>query len=133
MFGNKPSVYLEPKEDETSHAAPFRKPESNCNTLFSLPLPPKVVLFSLLPGQVHYLMWWLGKLFVDHLGNFYMYVEMVNDKRSEMDFKFQNSLSPSVLDSMLNVDRKGLNLTAANNAVTTQKFCVFSEQCQAFG
>jgi len=61
-----------------------------------------------------------------------MYAEMGNDERTEMQLKFQNSPNPTVFVTTPNVGGTGLNLTAANHAVTTQKFWVLNEQRQAF-
>ena len=61
-----------------------------------------------------------------------MYSEMGNDERTEMQLKFQDSPNPSVFVTTLKVGRTGLNLTAANHAVITQKFRVSNQQRQAF-
>jgi len=61
-----------------------------------------------------------------------MYAEMANDKCSEMQLKFQDSRNPCVFETTPNVGGTGLNLTAANYAVITQKCWVFNEQNQAF-
>jgi hypothetical protein len=78
------------------------------------------------------LKWWLTKFFADHLDIFYMYAEMGNDERTEMQLKFQDSPNPSVFVTTPKVGGTGLNLTAANHAVITQKFWVLNEQRQAF-
>jgi len=57
---------------------------------------------------------------------------MGNDERTEMQLKFSDSPNPSVFVTTPKVGGKGLNLTAANNVVITQKFCVLNEQRQAF-
>jgi len=61
-----------------------------------------------------------------------MYAEMGNDERTEMQLKFQDSPNPSVFVTTPKVGGTGLNLTAANHAVITQKFWVLNEQRQAF-
>jgi hypothetical protein len=61
-----------------------------------------------------------------------MYAEMDNGERTEMKLKFQDSPHPSVFVTTPKVGGPGLNLTAANHAVITQKFWVLNEQCQAF-
>jgi len=81
-----------------------------------------VVLFCPLPGQVRHLKWWFTQFFADNLDIFYMFVEMGNDERTEMQLKFQDSPNPSVFVTTPKVGGTGLNLTAANHAVITQKF-----------
>jgi hypothetical protein len=61
-----------------------------------------------------------------------MYAEMGNDEHTEMQLKFQDSPNSSVFVTTPKVDGMGLNLTAANHAVITQKFWVLNEQRQAF-
>jgi len=61
-----------------------------------------------------------------------MYAEMGNDERTEMQLKFQDSSNPSVFVTTPKVGGTGLNLTAANHVVRTQKFWVLNEQRQAF-
>jgi len=61
-----------------------------------------------------------------------MYAEMGNDERTEMQLRFQDSRNPSVFVTTPKVGRTGLNLTAANHVVLTQKFWVLNEQQQAF-
>jgi len=61
-----------------------------------------------------------------------MYAEMGNDQRTVMQLRFQDSRNPSVFVMTPKVGRTSLNLTAANHAVTTQKFCLLNEQRQAF-
>jgi len=92
----------------------------------------QAVLFCPLPGQVRHLKWWLTKFFADHLDIFYMYSEMGNNERTEIQLKFQDLPIPSVFVTTPKVGGTGLNLTAANHAVITQKFWVLNEQQQAF-
>ena len=61
-----------------------------------------------------------------------MYVEMGNDKHTEMQLKFQDLPNPSVFVTTPKVGGTCLNLPAANHAVITQKFSVLNEQRQAF-
>jgi hypothetical protein len=78
------------------------------------------------------LKWWLTKYFADNVDIFHMYAEMGNDERTEMQFKFQDSRNRSVFATTHKVGRTGLNLTAANHVVITQKFWVLNKQQQAF-
>jgi len=132
MLVKEPAEYPEPDEDEASNEALLHEPESNQCALPSAPPPRKAVLFCPLPGQVRHLKWWLTKFFADHLDIFYMYAEMGNNERTEMQLKFQDSPNPSVFVTTPKVGGTGLNLTAANHAVITQKFWVLNEQRQAF-
>jgi len=91
-----------------------------------------VVLFCPLPGQIHHLKWCLTRFLADHLNIFYMYAEIGNDERTEMQLKLEDSTNPSVFVTTPKVGGTGLNLTAANNAVISHKFWVLNEQCQAF-
>jgi len=61
-----------------------------------------------------------------------MFAEMGNDERTEMQLKFQDSPYPCVFVTTPKVGGTGLNLTAANHAVLTQKFWVLTELRQAF-
>jgi len=131
MFVNVSAENPEPDEDEASNEELLHEPESNNSALLHTPSPQKAVLFCSVPGQVCHLKWWLTKFFADHLDIFYMYAEMGNDERTEMQFKFQDSPNPSEFVSAPKVDGTGLNLTAANHAVLTQKFWVLNDQCQA--
>jgi hypothetical protein len=72
------------------------------------------------------------KVFVDNLDIFYKFVEMGNDEGTEMQLKFHDFPNPSVFVTTPKVGETGLNLTAANDAVITQKFWVINEQRQAF-
>jgi hypothetical protein len=78
------------------------------------------------------LKWWLTKFFADHLDIFYMYAEMGDDEHTEMPLSFQDSSNPSVFITTPKVSGIGPSLTAANDAVRTQKFSVLNEQHQAF-
>jgi hypothetical protein len=133
MLVNESAEYPEPDEDEASNEALLHEPESLKSTLPRAPPPPqKAVLFCPLPGQVRHLKWWLTQFFADNLDIFYMFAEMGNDERTEMQLKFQDSPNPSVFVTTPKVGGTGLNLTAANHAVITQKFWVLNEQRQAF-
>ena len=61
-----------------------------------------------------------------------MYAKMGNDECSVMQLKFQDSQSPSVFVTTPKVGGTGQNLTAATDAVISQKFRVLSEQQQVF-
>jgi len=61
-----------------------------------------------------------------------MYPELGNDERTDMQLKFQDLPNPSVFVTSPKVGGTGLNLTAANLGVITQKLCVLNEQWQAF-
>jgi len=132
MHVNKPAEYPEPDEDEASNEALLHEPESTISYLPHAPPPQEGVLFCPLPGQVHPLKWWLAKCCADHLDIFYVYAEIGNDERTEMQLKFQDSPNPSVFVTIPKVGGTGLNLTGANHAVITQKFWVLNEQRQAF-
>jgi len=132
MVVNESSEYPEPDKDEASNEALLHKPERLKSTLPRALPPQKVVLFCPLPGQVHHLKWWLTKFLVDNLDILYMFAEMGNDERTEMPLKFQNSPNPSVFVTTPQVGGTGLNLTAADHAVMTQKFWALNEQQQAF-
>ena len=132
MLVNAAAEYPEPDDDKASNGALLNEPESNSCALLCAPPPQKAVLFCPLPGQVHHLKWWLTKYFAHHWDTFYMYAEMGNDERTEMQLKFQDSPNPSVFVTTPKVGGTGLNLTAANHAVISQKFCVLNEQRQAF-
>jgi len=132
MLVKEPAEYPEPDEDEASNEALLHEPEINKCSLPSAPPPQKEVLFCPLPGQVRRLKWWLTKVFADHLHIFYMYAEMGNNERTEIQLKFEDSPNPSVFVTTPKVGGTSLNLTAANHAVITQKFWVLNEQWQAF-
>ena len=61
-----------------------------------------------------------------------MYAEMGNDECTEMQVKFQDLPNPSVFVTTPKVGGTGLNLTAAHQAVITQKIWVLNEQSQTF-
>ena len=132
MLVNKSAEYPEPDEEEASNEALLHDPES-LKCTFPPVLPPQMaVLFCPLPGQGHHLKWWLTKYFVDNLDIFYMFAEMGNNERTEMQHKFRDSPNPSVFVTTPKVGGTGLNLTAAHHAILTQKFWVLNEQWQAF-
>jgi len=89
------------------------------------------VLCCPLPGQVRHLKWWLTTFSADHLDVFYLYAELGNDERTEMQLKFKDSPNPTVFISTPKVGGTGLNLTTANHAAITQTFWVLNEQRQA--
>jgi len=127
----EPAEYSEPDKDEASNEALLHEPESNKRALPSPPSHQQAVLFCPLSGQVRHLKWWLTKFFADHLDIFYMYAAMGHDESTEMQLKFQDSPNSSVFVTTPKVDGTGLNLTAANHAVITQKCWVLNEQQQA--
>jgi len=128
MLVKEPAEYTESDTDEASNEALLHEPESNKCALPPAPPPQKAVLFCPLPCQVRHLKWWLTKFFADYLDIFYMYSEMGNDERTEMQLKFQDSPNPSVFVTTPKVGGTGLNLTAVNHVVITQKFWVLNEQ-----
>jgi hypothetical protein len=133
MLVNKSAEYPEPDKYKASNEAVLHKPECLICTLPHAPPPPqKAVQLCPQPGQVHHLTWWLTKFCSDNLDIFYMFAEMCNNERTEMQLKFQHSPNPSVFVTTPKVGGTGLNHTAANHAVITQKFWVLHEQHQAF-
>jgi hypothetical protein len=119
---NESAEYPEPDEDEASNEALLHKPESHKRTLTRAPpLPQTAVLFCLLPGEVRHLKWWLTKFFAEHLDIFYTFAERGNNEQTEMHLKFQHLPNPSVFVTTPKVGGPGLNLTAANHVVITQK------------
>jgi len=131
MLVKERAEYSDPDQDDASRETLLPK-ERNENAPPSAPPQQKVVLFCPLHGQVRHLKWWLTKFFADNVDIFHMYAEMGNDERTEMQLKFQDSRNPSVFITTPKVGGTGLNLTAANHAVVTQKFWVLNEQRQAF-
>jgi len=131
MLIQEPAEHSEPDQDDASRET-LLPAERNENAPPSPPPPQQAVLFCPLPGQVRHLKWWLTKFFVDIVDIFHMYAEMGNNERTEMQLKFQNSRYPSVFITPPKVGGTGLNLSAANHAVITQKFWVLNEQWQAF-
>jgi len=132
MVVNEHAEYPEPDEDDPVREALLPEQERHENALPTAPPPLKAMLFCPLSGRVRHLKWWLTKYFVDHVDIFHMYAEMGNDERTEMQLRFQDSRNPSVFGTTPKVSGTGLNLTAANHAVITQKFWVLNEQQQAF-
>ena len=92
-------------------------------------LPQKAVLLCPPPGQVRHLQWWIQQYFGDYIDIFWIYTEMYSQEWTEMQLRFQDSRNPSVFITTPKVGGTGLNLTAANHAVITQKFWVLNEQC----
>jgi len=131
MLVKEPAEYPEPDQDDASRETLLPE-ERNKNALPSAPPPHKAVLFCPFPGQVCHLKWWLTKFFADNVDIFHMYAEMGNDECTEMQLKFQDSQNPSVFITTPKVGGTGLNLTAANHAVITQKFWVLNKQWPAF-
>jgi len=128
---NEPAEYPEPDQDDASRETLL--PEArNKSAPPSAPPPHKAALFFPLPGEVRHLEWWLTKFFADNVDIFHMYAEMGNDECKEMHLKFQDSQNPAVFITTPKVGGRGLNLTAANPAVLTQKVWLLNEQGQAF-
>jgi hypothetical protein len=123
MLVDKSVEYSEPDMDEASDEALLHKPESPKSSFpHASPPPQKAVLFCPLPGQVRHLKWWLTQFFADNLDIVYMFAEMGNDEQTEIQLKFQHFPNPSEFVTTPKVGGTGLNLTAANHAVITQKF-----------
>jgi SNF2 family DNA or RNA helicase len=59
-----------------------------------------------------------------------MYAELDNNEQTEMQLKFQDSQNPSVFVTTPKVGWTGLNYTAVNHAVITNKFWVLKQQRQ---
>jgi len=131
MRVNKLVEYPTPDEDDPLCEELFPEQEWDENTLSSAPTSQKVVLFCLVSGQDRHLKWWLMKYYADHVDMFLMYAEMGYDEQTEMQFKIQDLRNPTVCLTTPKVHGTGLNLTAANHAVVTQKFWVLNEQRQA--
>jgi len=132
MLVNEPAEYPEPDQDDETWEALLPEQDRYENGHPGAPPPQKAVQFCPLPGQVRHLKWWLTKFFADNVDIFHMYAEMGNDECTEMQLKFQDSRNPSIFITTPKEGGTGLNLTAANHAVITQKFWVLNEQRQAF-
>jgi len=132
MLVNEPGEYPEPDQEDESTEALLPEQDQYENALPGAPPPQQAVLFCTLPGQVRHLKWWLTQFFADNVDIFHMYAEMGNDECTEMQLKFQDSRNPYVFITTPKVGGTGLNLTAANHAVMTQKFWVLNEQRQVF-
>ena len=132
MLVREPAEYPEPDKDKASNEVLLHEPECIKTALPCASPPEKTVLFCPLPGQVRHLKWWLTKYFAYHVDIFYMYAEIGNDERTEIQLKVQDSPYPSEFVTTPTVGGTGLNLTASNHAVITQKFWVLNEQWQAF-
>jgi len=132
MVVNEPAQYYEPEEDDPLRKVLLPEEERHENALPSAPPPQSALLFCPLPGQVRHLKCWVTKYFADHVDIFHMYAEMGNDERTEMHLKSQDSRNPSVFVMTPKVGGTGLNLTAGNHAVITQKFWGLYDQRQVF-
>ena len=100
--------------------------DRNENALPGEPPLQKSVLFCPLPGHLRHLKWWLTKFFAHNVDTFHMYAEMGNNERTEMALKFRDSRNPSVFITALKVGVTGLNLTASNHGIISQKFWVLN-------
>jgi len=96
MVVKEPAEYPEPDKDEASYEVLLPEPKSDTSTLPPAPPPQKAMLSCPLPGQVRHLKWWLTKFFADRLDTFYIYAQLGNDERTEMQLKFEDSPNPSV-------------------------------------
>jgi len=132
MLVDEPAEYRELEADEATYEVVLLEPGSDKSSLPRAPPPQNAALFCPLPAQVCQLKWRLTKFLADDLDIFYMLVEMGNVERTEMLLKFQDSPNPSVFVTTPKVGGTGLNLTAVNNAVMTQKFWVLIERWHAF-
>ena len=97
MLVKEHGEYPEPDEAEASNEAILPGPEKNKSSLPCAPPPHNALLFCPLPRQACHWKLWLTMLFADHLDVFYMYAEIGNDERTEMQLKFQDSPNPSFL------------------------------------
>jgi len=131
MLVRERAEYPEPDEDEASNEALLHEPESKKCSLSCVPPPQKAVLFCPLPDQVRDLKWWLTK-FLRIIRIFSTCMR----KWATMSAQkcCSNSKIPQipVFITTPKVGGTGLNLTAANHAVITEKFWVLNEQRQAF-
>jgi len=90
------------------------------------------VLFYPLACQVRHLKWCQSKYCANHMDIFDMYVEMSNDKCTEMQQKLQHSRNSTVCITTPTVGGTGPNLVGVCNAVITQKLWILKEPHQAF-
>jgi len=132
MLANEPVEYSEPDQDNGSREALVPDQESNQTQLPSAPPPERAVQLCPVPGQVCHSKWRLTMDLEDYVDIFHTYAAVGNDESIHMQLKFWDSRNPSVFVNTPNVDGNGLNLTAANHAVITQKFWVLNDQLQAF-
>jgi hypothetical protein len=132
MLVNKSTDYPEPDEDEAANEALLHEPKCLESTLSRACRSQTAFPFCPLPRQVRHLKPWPTIYCLHDLDIFYMFAEMGNDKCTEMQLKFQDSPNPSLFVTTPKVDGTGLNLTAANHEVITQKFWVLNEQRPAF-
>jgi len=130
MLVNQPAEYPEPDQDDASSEALLPEQENNENALSSASPPQKAVQYCSIPGQVRHLKGSPTKYLVDHMDLFHRYAEMVYEQCVEMQLTFQDAQNPSVFITTPKVGGIGLNCTAANHAVITQKVWVLNEQWQ---
>jgi hypothetical protein len=97
MILNESAEYPKPNEDQASNVALLHAPDILESTFPHVLPPQKAVLFCPLRGQVLHFQWWLTKFYADNLDIFYMFADMGNNERTEMQLKFQDSPNPSVL------------------------------------
>jgi len=132
MLVNIPVVYPKPDDDRASNKVLLYNPERCPSAGPHAPSSQMAVLFCPLPGQLHYLKWWLTTLLVDHLDILYMYVEMCKDEQTEMQLRLFHSLNPSGFVTPPPVGGMSLHLPAANHVALIQMFRVLNEQFQGF-
>jgi SNF2 family DNA or RNA helicase len=132
MLVKEPVEYPESENDEASNGRLLYESESKRSALPLTPFPQKTVLLCSLPGEARHLKWRLTKILPGHLDIIDTYSEMGNDQWTKMGLKFQDLPNPSVFVTTPRVGGTGLNLTAANHVVITQKFWVLNALWQAF-
>jgi len=132
MHCNAPAENPEPDAEAASNEALLHEPEINQCAMPGATPPQMAMLSCPPPGLVRHLKCWYRKGFADDLDISNMYAEMGNDEHMEMQLKFNESPNPSMLSTTPKLSGTGLNLTAPNHAVMTQKFWVMNEQRQAF-
>ena len=123
----EPAEYPEPDQVNASRETLLPE-ERNGNEPPSAPPPQEAAQFCPHSGQVRHLKRWLTKFFADQVDIFHIYAKMGNHERTPMQLKFQDSPNPTEFITAPKVGGTGLNLTAANHAVITQKFWVLHEQ-----
>jgi len=127
-----PEEYAKPDHNNALHDVLLLEQERHENAHPSTPPAQMVVLFCLLPGQVHHLNCCLTKYDADHVEWLQIFAEMGNDDHPEMPLNVHNSWNPSVFVTAPKFSRRGWILTAAKHVVVIQKFWVMNEHHQAF-
>ena len=96
------------------------------------PLRQKALVFSLLPGQVQHIQWWL-RHYISQVHLVQMLSDDSPDNCTELMNEFQTTARCAVFLTTIKVGGTGLNLVAANHTVILQKPWVLNEQHHAFG